>query len=418
MRTIKKAASLTLAAALLCSCGSSPVVKEQIEQTQITLSWWGNDTRNEYTIKAVELFEEQHPNIDVKCNYSEWSGYEARSRVQMNSDTEADVMQINVGWLSEYSADGKGYYDLDSLSDYVDLSCFPDKLLDYGRRNGVLNAIPIAMNAETIYYNMDILNKYGISPPKTWDEIYAAAEILSKDNIYILAGASKSMWLYTLTYAEQVIGKPFLNEDETLAYTPEEVQVMIDFYCDMVKKKVFPQVEYYQKIDIDNNTYAGTIGWVSDAINYFSTVMDKGQTVIAGDYTAFSPEDAGKGWYAKPATLYAISKNTVHPVEAAMLLDFMLNSKDWALLQGVEKGIPISSKAKKALDEAGQLSGLQYEASLVMDNNTKIAHMSPVYENTTLIDAFINKCTEVIFDKTSNTDAANDLYEQFKEVTG
>ncbi len=418
MRTIKKAASLTLAAALLCSCGSSPVVKEQIEQTQITLSWWGNDTRNEYTIKAVELFEEQHPNIDVKCNYSEWSGYEARSRVQMNSDTEADVMQINVGWLSEYSADGKGYYDLDSLSDYVDLSCFPDKLLDYGRRNGVLNAIPIAMNAETIYYNMDILNKYGISPPKTWDEIYAAAEILSKDNIYILAGASKSMWLYTLTYAEQVIGKPFLNEDETLAYTPEEVQVMIDFYCDMVKKKVFPQVEYYQKIDIDNNTYAGTIGWVSDAINYFSTVMDKGQTVIAGDYTAFSPEDAGTGWYAKPATLYAISKNTVHPVESAMLLDFMLNSKDWALLQGVEKGIPISSKAKKALDEAGQLSGLQYEASLVMDNNTKIAHMSPVYENTTLIDAFINKCTEVIFDKTSNTDAANDLYEQFKEVTG
>ncbi|MBQ3915310.1 MAG: extracellular solute-binding protein [Ruminococcus sp.] len=418
MRTIKKAASLTLAAALLCSCGSSPVVKEQIEQTQITLSWWGNDKRNEYTLEAVELFEEQHPEIKVKCNYSEWSGYEARSRVQMNSDTEADVMQINVGWLSEYSADGKGYYDLDSLSEYVDLSCFPDKILDYGRMNGVLNAIPIAMNAETIYYNMDILNKYGISPPKTWDEITAAAEILSKDNIYILAGASKSMWLYTLTYAEQVIGKPFLNEDETLAYTPEEVQVMIDFYCDMVKKKVFPQVEYYQKIDIDNNTYAGTIGWVSDAINYFSTVMDKGQTVIAGDYTAFSPEDAGTGWYAKPATLYAISKNTVHPVESAMLLDFMLNSKDWALLQGVEKGIPISSKAKKALDEAGQLSGLQYEASLVMDNNTKIAHMSPVYENTTLIDAFINKCTEVIFDKTSNTDAANDLYEQFKEVTG
>lgn len=418
MRIIKKAASLTLAAALLCSCGSSPVVKEQIEQTQITLSWWGNDKRNEYTLEAVELFEEQHPEIKVKCNYSEWSGYEARSRVQMNSDTEADVMQINVGWLSEYSADGKGYYDLDSLSEYVDLSCFPDKILDYGRMNGVLNAIPIAMNAETIYYNMDILNKYGISPPKTWDEVTAAAEILSKDNIYILAGASKSMWLYTLTYAEQVIGKPFLNEDETLAYTPEEVQVMIDFYCDMVKKKVFPQVEYYQKIDIDNNTYAGTIGWVSDAINYFSTVMDKGQNVIAGDYTAFSPEDAGKGWYAKPATLYAISKNTVHPVESAMLLDFMLNSEDWALLQGVEKGIPISSKAKKALDEAGQLSGLQYEASLVMDNNTKIAHMSPVYENTTLIDAFINKCTEVIFDKTSNTDAAKDLYEQFKEVTG
>ena len=418
MRLSAKSLSLVLVSALLCSCGSDQVVKDQTEQTQITLSWWGNDVRNEYTLEAVELFEEKYPEIKVKCNYSEWSGYEARSRVQMNSDTEADVMQINVGWLSEYSADGKGYYDIEKLSDYIDLSVFPDKILDYGRRNGVLNAIPIAMNAETVYFNMDILNKYGITPPKTWDELVSAADVLSKDGIYILAGASKSMWLYTLAYAEQATGKPFLDENSALAYSPEDIQVMLDFYCNMVDKKVFPQVEYYQKIGIDNNTYAGAIGWVSDAMNYFSTVLDQGQNVIAGDYTAFSPEDSGKGWYEKPATLYAVSKNTIHPKEAALLLDFMLNSQEWALLQGVEKGIPISNKAKEYLDEAGMLSGLQYEASLVMDNNPAISLMDPVYENSALIDAFIDKCTEVIFDKVSSEDAANELYDQFREITG
>ena len=106
----KLLALLTAATMLfLTSCSDKSVVVEQKAQTQITLSWWGNDTRNEYTLEAVKKFEELHPDIKVKCSYSEWSGYEARNQVRMISGTETDVMQINVGWLSQYSADGKGY---------------------------------------------------------------------------------------------------------------------------------------------------------------------------------------------------------------------------------------------------------------------------------------------------------------------
>ena len=106
------AAFLAASMAALCACGDEQVIHEQAEQTEITLSWWGNDARHEYTLAAVNKFQEKYPYIKVKCSYSEWSGYEARSRVQMVSGTEADVMQINVGWLSQYSEDGSGYYDL------------------------------------------------------------------------------------------------------------------------------------------------------------------------------------------------------------------------------------------------------------------------------------------------------------------
>jgi len=129
------------------------VVTEHHQQTQISFSWWGNDTRNEYTLEAVRKFEELHPDIKVECSYSEWSGYEARSHVRMVSNTEADVMQINFGWLSDHSPDGKGYYDLEKQTDVLDLSTFSDEYLEYGRMNGVLNAVPIAMNTETIYIN-------------------------------------------------------------------------------------------------------------------------------------------------------------------------------------------------------------------------------------------------------------------------
>ena len=117
---------------LAAGCGDHSVVTAKNEKTEITLSWWGNDGRNEYTLAAVEEFEKLHPDIKVTCSYSEWSGFEARTRIRMISDTESDVMQINFGWLDEYSPDGTGYYDINKLSEYIDLSAFDENMLEYG----------------------------------------------------------------------------------------------------------------------------------------------------------------------------------------------------------------------------------------------------------------------------------------------
>ena len=399
----------------LTSCGEKAVVQSQTAKTEITLSWWGNDARTEYTIEAMELFEKLNPDIKVKCSYSEWSGYEARSRVQMISATEADVMQVNFNWMDQYSPDGTGFYDLSKLTDYVDLSSFPEEVLAYGTQNGVLNAVPIAMNAETVYINKTIYDKYGLDTPRTWDDIFAAAEAMSPDGIYPLSGASKGIWLYTIAYAEQKTGRAFLDENSRPSFSEADLQIMLDFYSRMVREKVIPQVEYFERINIDSGTYAGAVAWVSDAVNYFGSIIESGSEVIAADYTAFDPAQSGSGWYVKPATLYAISKNTVHPEESAKLLDYMLNSREMAVLQGVDKGIPISQEARDALDEEGLLSGIQYEASLVMENNPRLSEMDPVIEDADLYNAFYDAGNLVIFGKATLEEAAGQLYEVYQE---
>ena len=209
MKKHQKFAISLLALLSMYSCSEETVIKSQTEQTVITLSWWGNDKRNEYTIEAVQKFQKLHPEIKVKCSYSEWSGYESRNRIQMNSDTEADVMQINFNWLSQYSPDGNGYLDLNTVSDIVDLSNFSQDSLSYGTIDGKLNGIPIAMNSETIYVNKTLYDKYGLELPETWDDLFTASEVMKKDGVYAMSGASKSIWLYIMTYAEQVTGKKF-----------------------------------------------------------------------------------------------------------------------------------------------------------------------------------------------------------------
>ncbi|MBQ8960192.1 MAG: carbohydrate ABC transporter substrate-binding protein [Ruminococcus sp.] len=403
------------AAVCLVSCGDKAVVQSQKPKTEITLSWWGNDARTEYTIDAVEIFEELHPDIKVKCSYSEWSGYEARSRVQMISDTEADVMQINFSWLDEYSPDGNGYYDLSKVSDIVDLSAYSQQVLGFGTQNGVLNAVPIAMNAETVYINKTIYDRYGLDVPTTWDDIFTAAKAMRDDGIYPLAGASKALWLYSMTYAEQTTGKSFLDADSKIAYSPEELGIMIGFYSKLVEEKAVPQIEYFERINIDSGTYAGAVAWVSDAENYFGGTIQDGSNVVTLDQTAYSPDRSGEGWYAKPATLYAISKNTEHPQEAAMLLDFLLSNRDMAVLQGVEKGIPINEKALEALDEEGLLSGIQYEASLKMDSTVPLSVLDPVIEKSDLYDAFYDACNLVIYGRADLQEASQQLYQVYKD---
>ena len=404
---------LLIAALLLSGCRSKAVLTSNIEQVNISLSWWGNDVRHEYTLAAVKEFEKLHPEINVVCHYSDWSGYQKRSDVQMASATESDVMQINYAWIQQYSPNGDAYYDINQLSDYIGLSNFSEEELDFGMQNGSLNAIPIALNTQTVYINKTIYADYGLEVPLTWDDLFEAAKVMNGE-VYPFGMVAKSLWFYAIAYAEQMTGKQFMNLDGSINFDPADIQMMIDFYCRLVNEKVIPQPEYYDRLKLTTGEYAGSLAWISDASNYCDKAIENGYEMVVVNYTADDPANAAAGWYAKPATMYAISRDTEHPAEAAMLLDFLLNSEEMAKRQGVEKGVPVSDAARACLEENDMLTGIQYEAFLKMNEyGDRIAVVSPYLENDSMIDAFRNACNAVLYDKGSAEEQAQELYVLF-----
>lgn len=401
---------------LFTGCDDNTIITSNTEQVEISLSWWGNDERNAYTIEAVKRFEELHPEIKINCNYSEWSGYQSRSNVQMASNTEADVMQINYAWIQQYSPDGLGYYDINELTDYIELSNFKQEELDYGMQNGKLNAIPIALNTQTVYFNKTVYDEYGLDIPKTWDDLLNAAKVMDGE-VYPIAMTSKASWFYITAYAEQVSGKQILTKDGELGFTAEDFEIMLNMYCELINEKVMPQVEYYDRLEMETGKYAGSVAWLSDAMNYCNPAMEKGYEIVIADYPVDKNCEIGDGWYAKPATMYAISKNTDYPKESAMLLDFLLNSEEMALLQGIEKGIPLSSSARSYLDENNMLEGIQYDAFLKFSEySDSIAVVSPYFENTDFIDYFKESCNNVLYGKKSCKDEAKILYSKIHSI--
>lgn len=407
---IKKLSAILISAVLFAGCSEEAVVVSHTEPTEISLSWWGNDVRHEYTLAAIDEFEKLHPEIKVNCQYSEWSGYQLRSNARMASNTEADVMQINYAWIQQYSPNGDGYYDINEVSDHIGLSNFADEELDFGMQNGRLNALPIALNTQTVYINKTIYESYGLEVPRTWDDYFNAAKVMD-GKTYPLSMVSKSMWFFTIAYVEQQTGKQFMTMDGKLTFSPEDIQMMIEFYCRLINEKVMPQPEYFDSLKISTGEYAGTVAWVSDASSHCKKAIENGYEIVVANYPADIPSNAASGWYAKPATMYAISKNTDHPREAAILLDFLLNSDEMAVLQGIEKGVPVSDSARACLEEKEMLTGIQYEAFLKLNEfSEEISVVSPYLENDDMIKEFQSACNAVLYERASAEEQSLEIY--------
>ncbi len=136
----------------------------------------GGNGRHQVTLKALEEFHKQHPDINVKAEYTGWDGHLSRLTTQIAGGTEPDVMQTNWNWLPIFSKNGEGFYDLNTLKDEIDLSQSDAKELQSTTVNGKLNGIPISVTARVFYFNDEAWKKAGIAFPKTWDELMAAGK--------------------------------------------------------------------------------------------------------------------------------------------------------------------------------------------------------------------------------------------------
>ncbi len=383
----------------------------------ISFSWWGDDNRNQYTINAIEIFQQGDYKINVTPEFSAWEGYEKKYRIAMLSDMEADVMQINYSWLQQYSPDGDGYYDLSTLGGIIDLSQFSEDELSYGMINGKLNAIPISFNTSCIFYNEDILNQYGIEIPKTWDDLFDASAILSEDGIYLLGMSEKQAFLLLTAYFEQTTGRYVFDDDGTFLLSCDDVEYILEFYKKLLDENVLMPIEEWNRQVISEGTIAGSMFWISDINDYCELININGNSVMGSYIGTDDPNSLLFGWYIKPATMYAISSVTENPTYSAIFLNFLLNSPEMAVLQGTDKGFPTSQAAYDTLYEAGELDGNEMQANIQMtDNQDRMRTMIPEMENSDIIDAFKNGADMYVFGVCSPEDASSDIVDNINGI--
>jgi trehalose/maltose transport system substrate-binding protein len=89
--------------------------------------------------------------------------------------SDVDVYQVDVIWagiIADHTVDLKDYMTADEIGQY-----FPDMIAGQ-TINGHLVALPWFTDAAGLYYRTDLLQKYNLEVPKTWDDLQTAAKTI------------------------------------------------------------------------------------------------------------------------------------------------------------------------------------------------------------------------------------------------
>lgn len=398
------------------------------DNAEIRFCWWGGDDRHTATLAAIDLFQEKYPNIKVKAEYGGWDGHAEKITTQMTGGTAADVLQTNYDWLSRLSKDGTGFMDLESFGDLIKLDNFTEEDLAFGRRKGILNAIPVSTTGRSIYFNKTTFDQLGVALPTTWEELIATGDAFSQTAGYypfdLDTGSGFPSWYLCVVYMQQKTGKDFITEDGQIGFTQEELQEALEFYKSLEDHKVIRTQEQrsneagttplYQTPSWLEGKVAGVLEWSSSIGKYEAALAEKGQELVLGNLLTMEGEQ-NVGWFKKPSLMYSITPNTKAPAAAALFIDFMLNDQDAAKVLGTTRGIPSSKSAAEALADSDELQGAAYEGTKQI-NECGANIMSPYFENALMKEVYNEAIQYLSYGEGTPEELAATMYSQLQDT--
>jgi multiple sugar transport system substrate-binding protein len=124
----------------------------------------------------MEYYNSKRPRVEfnyVPKGFAEI--YQVAVLAMRSRSTDYDVMYLAEPWLYEFYVNGW----LEPLGD-VDTSGIPQAIADLGKYKGVTYAMPIVGNFNFMFYNKELLDRAGESPPKSWDDVLRIAEAVNQ----------------------------------------------------------------------------------------------------------------------------------------------------------------------------------------------------------------------------------------------
>jgi len=393
----------------------------------LRMSWWGGDSRHIATQAALKACGAKH-GVTVSPEFTGFSGYLEKLTTQMAGGTEPDIMQVNWPWLPLFSRDGKGFLDLDTVSDVIDLGQWDKSDLEASSVDGHLQGIPVSTTGRVFFFNTATLEKAGLTPPKTWDEFFADAKTvqdkLGKDYQLFNVGLDGARLIATL-YAAQKTGKDMVDpETHQVAWSEQTLADGIRFYGKMVETGATSSAKaqaadgnafLYEKRPWADGHIGGSYEWDSTYFK-FADPLDAGQTLDSVPPPVF-PDAKSDGIYRKASMIFSISRHTKHPKEAAEIVNCLLNEPEGIDALKDTRGVPASKAALARLETEHLLSPQVLKANGQVMAASGPA-LSPFNEHPEVMSIFQDTLEEYAYGMIDADEAAKEIIRQVNQVLG
>lgn len=343
---MKKFIGITLLLVLLLL---SPVFaagsKEEVPQAssgelagEITI--WHSFTqggRLESIQNTADAFMQLHPKVKITIQTFSWSDFYTKWTTGFASGNLPDMSTALPNHVVEM-IDADAIIPLDGLVDSMGRERFAKAPLVEMTKDGNLFAIPLYSHAQVMWYRKDLLEKYNLSVPKTWDEFYTAAETITKGEggaVYGTSfpfGTNDMMGTRWLNFYVRSMGETLLTEEGKANLTSKAALDGIRYWV-KIYKNISPKDSInYNVLDQATLFYQGKTAFDFNSGFHIGGVKTNSPDLL--DYIDSAPVPAvstatAKAGYETSNIPMVIWKNSQYPEICEAFIKFLYEPENY-----------------------------------------------------------------------------------------
>ena len=284
----------------------------------------------------VELFEQEHPNIEVELLPLPYEQTLQQTVISASSGTMAYVVQLVPLWTPPLVELGA----LEPLDSYFSTSFFeeiPRAAYESGVIDGTTYTLPGLLNIVTVWAWKPLLEEAGLEPvvPDTWDEFKEASRKISElgADIYGFAARTNNtqnsaFWMFPVIWGH---GGQFVDDqgnivlDQGTGYADA-----LDWYHTIVATGQSPNSLGVR--EIRNVFVQGKIGFIFDVSTVpgiFRSISEQGEAIDDDIIVGLLPEAPdGNRYGIGNDNIYGIAASSDSKQEAATFIEFMTSDPE------------------------------------------------------------------------------------------
>lgn len=329
--------------------------EEKKDPVKLRIAWWGGQSRHDYTLKVIKMYEEKNPNVTIEPEYAPFDDYWKKLAPQAVAGGLPDIIQMDISYLSQYAgrnqlADLKPFTE----SGVLDVKDVSKNALSGGEVGGKLVAMNLGVNALQTTLDVETMKKNGIDIPSkewTWDDMDKMGAQAKAKGLQIGGFAYHHEVFFP--YYLRTIGQKMYSEDgKTIGYADD--QAFVDYFTryqkwydngyilsldkEAQKKGVAEEDEI-----LLGHSISGT-GWSNQFLAVANLVTDRPL-----ELNPMPGPGTKEGLFLKPSMYFAVAETSKQKEEAAKFISFFINDIEANQLIKGDRGVPVSSKVKEAL---------------------------------------------------------------------
>ena len=345
---------------------SAAVSQAPAEKVKLTVYGWHAERADSYK-KIGEMFTEKYPNLEMNFEAKASDQYYSLLNTAIQAGEAPDLFTSHgnkTADLSQLIAIGACV----PLDGQIDLTGFPEIMIKKTLYDGKMYMSPGAFyDTEPVYYNKTLFDKYGLSEPKTYDELLGICDTLLSNGITPFTIGSKEVWaaLWFPNVLVTTLAPDWVNDlsagkagfsDPRFVEAYKQMQVFIDkgyFGKDYLstdgKAATFQFSSGKAAMVVDGSWAASGYADAQDEISVFYMPDREGKRVM------LASQDTSTG--------FSIYSKSEHQEDAINLLNFLMSQEACQVLAQANLNVP----AREGLTTSDPLLMKMSKADLTID---------------------------------------------------